>query len=111
MPTDPFEAELLMMAEMVAGEKKVDVTDSESDNDTNVDAGVDVADSGDERDPAYTTEPDSTNTFGEDIMQIALKMASELDEPQVDMESVLTSNTITPSQQPTIDTKGLYGRC
>lgn len=35
IPTDPFEAELLMMAEMVAGEKKVDNTDSESDEDDN----------------------------------------------------------------------------
>lgn len=33
IPTDPFEAELLMMAEMVAGEKKIDHTDSESDDD------------------------------------------------------------------------------
>lgn len=31
MPTDPFEAELLMMAEMVAGEKKKCESDSESD--------------------------------------------------------------------------------
>lgn len=35
IPTDPFEAELLMMAEMVAGEKKIDNTDSESDDDDN----------------------------------------------------------------------------
>lgn len=33
IPTDPFEAELLMMAEMVAGEKKVENTDSESEED------------------------------------------------------------------------------
>lgn len=33
IPTDPFEAELLMMAEMVAGEKKIDHTDSESEED------------------------------------------------------------------------------
>lgn len=33
IPTDPFEAELLMMAEMVAGEKKIDNTDSESEDD------------------------------------------------------------------------------
>lgn len=30
IPTDPFEAELLMMAEMVAGDKKEENTDSES---------------------------------------------------------------------------------
>lgn len=39
IPTDPFEAELLMMAEMVAGEKKIDNTDSESDED---DHGADL---------------------------------------------------------------------
>lgn len=33
MPTDPFEAELLMMAEMVAGEKKKAESDSESEED------------------------------------------------------------------------------
>lgn len=33
MPTDPFEAELLMMAEMVAGDKKKDQSDSETDDD------------------------------------------------------------------------------
>lgn len=31
MPTDPFEAELLMMAEMVAGDKKKDQSDSDTD--------------------------------------------------------------------------------
>ena len=35
IPTDPFEAELLMMAEMVAGEKKGDNSDSESDDGAN----------------------------------------------------------------------------
>lgn len=33
MPTDPFEAELLMMAEMVAGDKKKDQSDSDTDDD------------------------------------------------------------------------------
>lgn len=32
MPTDPFEAELLMMAEMVAGDKKKDQSDSETED-------------------------------------------------------------------------------
>ena len=35
IPTDPFEAELLMMAEMVAGEKKGDNSDSDSDDGAN----------------------------------------------------------------------------
>lgn len=32
MPTDPFEAELLMMAEMVAGDKKKDQSDSDTED-------------------------------------------------------------------------------
>ncbi|CAG2063175.1 unnamed protein product, partial [Timema podura] len=39
IPTDPFEAELLMMAEMVADEKKAENSDSDSD-----DAGPDAGD-------------------------------------------------------------------
>lgn len=85
IPTDPYEAELLMMAEMVAEEKKEDLTDSESD----------VDDTGGPED-SYSPEPvDASNTFGDDMLQMALKMATELDEPAVDLEGALTANTIT----------------
>lgn len=87
IPSDPYEAELLMMAEMVAGDKKEDHTDSESD--------VDDTGPGDEP-PAFSPEPvDATNTFGDDMLQMALKMATELEEPAVDLEGALTANTIT----------------
>lgn len=44
---------------------------------------------------------DSSNTFGEDMLQMALKMATgELDEPAVDLEAALTPNTITATQAP-----------
>ncbi|KAJ8936687.1 hypothetical protein NQ318_012506 [Aromia moschata] len=87
MVTDPYEAELLMMAEMVAEEKKEEVTDSESD----------VDDAGGPED-SYSPEPvDASNTFGDDMLQMALKMATELDEPAVDLEGALTANTITAS--------------
>lgn len=33
------------------------------------------------------------------MLQMALKMATELDEPAVDLEGALTANTITASQQ------------
>ncbi|GLV41688.1 without children [Carabus blaptoides fortunei] len=90
IPTDPFEAELLMMAEMVAGEKKVDNTDSESDEDDNA---------GSAADGGFSPEAvDTSNTFGDDMLQMALKMATELDEPAVDLEGALTANTITASQ-------------
>lgn len=90
IPTDPFEAELLMMAEMVADDKKEENTDSESDEE---DAPA-VGDEG-----TFSPEPvDASNTFGDDMLQMALKMASELDEPAVDLEGALTANTITASQ-------------
>lgn len=84
MPTDPFEAELLMMAEMVAGDKKKEDTESESDEDD--DYGAEAM-----------TE---NNALGEDMLQMALKMASEYEEPAVDLESAMTANTITPSSHP-----------
>lgn len=77
-----------MMAEMVAEEKKEDTTDSESD----------VEDTAGPED-SYSPEPvDAGNTFGDDVLQMALKMASELDEPAVDLEGALTANTITAPQ-------------
>ncbi|XP_034948569.1 zinc finger MYM-type protein 3 [Chelonus insularis] len=88
MPADPFEAELLMMAEMVATEKKKTESDSDSEE---------------EAEAETTTEPaaDSNNTFGEDMLQIALKMATgEIEESAVDLEVALTPNTITASQNP-----------
>lgn len=57
---------------------------------------------------------DSSNTFGDDMLQMALKMATgELDEPAVDLEAALTPNTITATQPPsqsetTIDNDGTH---
>lgn len=81
MPADPFEAELLMMAEMVAGDKKKEDTDSGTDDEA---GGA----------PDYQTEDIPENNFGEDMLQIAFKMASEYDDPAVDLESAMTANTI-----------------
>ncbi|OAD57671.1 Zinc finger MYM-type protein 3 [Eufriesea mexicana] len=99
IPADPFEAELLMMAEMVATEKKANETDSDSADDRDEDTGDrDHAHSG-----GFSPEGvDSSNTFGDDMLQMALKMATEeLDEPAVDLEAALTPNTITATQAPT----------
>lgn len=91
MPTDPFEAELLMMAEMVAGDKKKEDTESESDDDDD-----------------YGTEGMTEgNALGEDMLQMALKMASEYEEPAVDLDSALTANTITPSSHPHLPYDGV----
>ncbi|XP_070159799.1 zinc finger MYM-type protein 3 isoform X3 [Polyergus mexicanus] len=86
IPADPYEAELLMMAEMVATEKKTNDSDSDS---------VDDSD-------GFSPEAvDSNNAFGDDMLQMALKMATgELDEPAVDLEAALTPNTITATQAP-----------
>ncbi|XP_033192634.1 zinc finger protein without children isoform X2 [Bombus vancouverensis nearcticus] len=99
IPADPFEAELLMMAEMVATEKKANETDSDSTDDRDEDTGDrDHSHSG-----VFSPEGvDSSNTFGDDMLQMALKMATgELDEPAVDLEAALTPNTITATQAPT----------
>ncbi|XP_045538062.1 zinc finger MYM-type protein 3 isoform X2 [Papilio machaon] len=87
MPTDPFEAELLMMAEMVAGDKKKDHSDSDTDDD-NEDTFSPVG------------GMDGNNAFGEDMLQMALKMATEYEDQPVDLESAMTANTITPSSHP-----------
>ncbi|XP_018326015.1 zinc finger MYM-type protein 3 isoform X2 [Agrilus planipennis] len=90
IPTDPFEAELLMMAEMVAADKKEENTDSDSGEDDDAAGGPE---------DSFSPEPvDTSNAFGEDVLQMALKMATELDEPAVDLEGALTANTITASQ-------------
>lgn len=43
---------------------------------------------------------DGNNAFGEDMLQMALKMATEYEEQPVDLESAMTANTITPSSHP-----------
>lgn len=90
MPTDPYEAELLMMAEMVAGDKKKDDSDSDSD---------DAAE--DQFTTAAATDGIENNTsFNEDLVQMALKMASnDFEDPPVDLESAMQANTIAPQQQ------------
>ncbi|XP_035452613.2 zinc finger MYM-type protein 3 isoform X5 [Spodoptera frugiperda] len=87
MPTDPFEAELLMMAEMVAGDKKKDQSDSDTDEDN-------------EETFSPVAGMDGNNAFGEDMLQMALKMATEYEDQPVDLESAMTANTITPSSHP-----------
>jgi hypothetical protein len=46
---------------------------------------------------------DTSNTFGEDMLQMALKMASELEEPAVDLEAALTPSTITAQSQTSME--------
>ncbi|XP_044576164.1 zinc finger MYM-type protein 4 isoform X2 [Cotesia glomerata] len=92
-PTDPFEAELLMMAEMVATDKKTTESDS--------------SDSADE---STLENTESSNTLGDEMLQEALKMTTgELEDAAVDLEAALTPNTITASQNSTKSTEGNVG--
>ncbi|KMQ94758.1 zinc finger mym-type protein 4-like protein [Lasius niger] len=98
IPADPYEAELLMMAEMVATEKKANDSDSDSVDDRE----GDTADQDNLHSDGFSPDAvDSNNAFGDDMLQMALKMATgELDEPAVDLEAALTPNTITATQAP-----------
>ncbi|EAT44309.1 AAEL004320-PA [Aedes aegypti] len=88
MPTDPYEAELLMMAEMVAGDKKKDDDDSDSDDNA-----------ADEAFNTNTVTMENNTSFNEDLVQMALKMASnDFEEPAVDLESAMQANTIAQQQ-------------
>lgn len=96
MPADPFEAELLMMAEMVAGDKKKEeeTDSSEEENDYQQPAQ--------QQHHHHQSHHDEmgSNNFGEDIMQMALKMATEYDPTAVDLEASMQANTITPHSHP-----------
>ncbi|XP_011304779.1 zinc finger MYM-type protein 3 [Fopius arisanus] len=97
LPSDPFEAELLMMAEMVATDKKKTESDSESDDNGNENENVEVSENAveEKQDPV-----DGGNAFGEEMLQMALKMATgELEEPAVDLEAALTPSTIAATPQ------------
>lgn len=85
IPTDPFEAELLMMAEMVAGDKKKNDSDSGTDDEP--------------EDEFVGGTINEGAALGEDMLQMALKMAQEYEEPVVDLESAMATNTIRPETQ------------
>ncbi|XP_059471481.1 zinc finger MYM-type protein 4 [Neocloeon triangulifer] len=119
VPNDPYEAELLMMAEMVASDKKGNVTsDSDDDDDRgNVDLGApspinDSDDNADPPTPAAPNEPVNTSFGGEDILQMAVNMAMEMTEPpppppqtqSLDLETVLTPQPVVPIQPPPLST-------
>lgn len=99
MPTDPYEAELLLMAEMVADDAKKD-SDSDSDDDRPLKTLINSSSLG----VAAYHEVEShgvgahatvggTGMEGEDMLMMALKMA--YDEPAADLEASMTANTIT----------------
>uniref|UniRef100_A0A8D8Y4C8 Zinc finger MYM-type protein 3 n=1 Tax=Cacopsylla melanoneura TaxID=428564 RepID=A0A8D8Y4C8_9HEMI len=94
IPADPFEAELLMMAEMVASDKKEE--GGTTDDDSNA-----AEDDFDNEGGGMET---SNNAFGEDVLQMAIKMAcNDLETPSgglqaVDLDDALQPATITITQ-------------
>ncbi|XP_067614637.1 zinc finger MYM-type protein 3 [Eurosta solidaginis] len=87
MPADPFEAELLMMAEMVAEEKHE--SDSDSEDEVKTEPNILPIQYNNDVQPVEVTN----NSYGEEVLQMALKMATgEYDQPAVDLESMNTSD-------------------
>lgn len=99
MPADPYEAELLMMAEMVAEEKHE--TESSSEDETKSDSTTTNLqfNNNSNNNNVQSLQTANNNSYGEDVVQMALKMASVDYDPQsmntVDLESAMTVNTIT----------------
>lgn len=81
-PRDPYEQELLMMAELVASEKTKEEVDE-----------------GDEQVEDFSPEQ-GDGAFSDDMLQMALKMATDYQDTAVDLEGALQANTITPGHHP-----------
>ena len=84
-----------MMAEMVAEEKRE--SDSDSDDEVKPDPAVVQASMQYHAAANNSVQQVDSNNYGEDVLQMALKMATgEYDQPTtVDLESAMTANTIT----------------
>uniref|UniRef100_T1J404 TRASH domain-containing protein n=1 Tax=Strigamia maritima TaxID=126957 RepID=T1J404_STRMM len=102
IPNNPFEAELLMMAEMVANNNKIGTNKSDSNTSTSTPtpAGTSNGEQGQVSSDAEQSEQfgmenqisdgmHATNAFSDDMLQMALRMATEMDEPAMDVESAL----------------------
>ncbi|CAG5134433.1 unnamed protein product, partial [Candidula unifasciata] len=103
IPADPLEAELLQMAEAVAGDK----TPGNSDTDSEAEAAVEDPIGGNESLAQSENESSSTartkECGDEDMLQLALRMAEEMSGPIEDLETSvepLTIKTDRPGQQP-----------
>ncbi|XP_017092048.2 zinc finger MYM-type protein 3 isoform X1 [Drosophila bipectinata] len=120
MPEDPLEAELLMMAEMVAEEKHD--SDSDSDNEIKPDPGLvtlqyqnslEAVAQQQQQQQVVDVSGAGHNPYGDDMLQLALKMATgDYDNHHqtstVDLETSMTANTIS-SQSPMAHDMGQMG--
>ncbi|XP_063403183.1 zinc finger MYM-type protein 4-like isoform X2 [Mytilus trossulus] len=88
IPDDPLEAELLMMAEAVSAVAK-DSSDSESENEA-------------EMEPVEEPEvPEKPADLGEDMLQMALRMATEMTpEPVMDLEETIEPVPVSTEPPP-----------
>ncbi|VDI58276.1 Hypothetical predicted protein [Mytilus galloprovincialis] len=88
IPDDPLEAELLMMAEAVSAVAK-DSSDSESENETEIE-------------PVEEPEvPEKPADLGEDMLQMALRMATEMTpEPVMDLEETIEPVPVSTEPPP-----------
>ncbi|GFO28412.1 Zinc finger mym-type protein 3 [Plakobranchus ocellatus] len=98
MPSDPLEAELLMMAEAVASDKR----DSDSESDLDNEFGTGFEDEIEEPVPAVekASSKKKDGQGEEDMIQMALRMAEEMSGPIEDLESSVEPvaiNTERPS--------------
>ncbi|XP_034253351.1 zinc finger MYM-type protein 3 [Thrips palmi] len=104
VPSDPFEAELLMMAEMVAGEKKGENTETESEDGANDADDTNANDAGNASEPDYS--PEHQDAIGDDVLQMALKMASDFDEPAPGFVGTVAPTSVSQSKpSQAVDTK------
>ncbi|XP_052808872.1 zinc finger MYM-type protein 4-like isoform X2 [Mya arenaria] len=96
IPADPLEAELLMMADMVAGKEEMRSSSSE-DEEEEVEPPEPVKPV---KETPATPAP-SSGDLGEDMLQMALRMASEMsDEPAMDLENTLEPVTVNTAPPP-----------
>ncbi|ELU00215.1 hypothetical protein CAPTEDRAFT_169880 [Capitella teleta] len=85
IPTDPFEAEMLMMAERLVEQNE----GSSSDEDEEVEASSEAP-------PQPPAPSQQANDLGEDMLQIAMRMASEMPDEALDVEDSVAPTPIQP---------------
>lgn len=89
VPNDPLEAELLMMAELVAEDKK---PESDSSSDEELDT-TEPPEEPDKPEPPIPEPVAKAPVYVDDVLMMALKMATD-DEP-VDLEGAVSASTIS----------------
>nr|XP_022915643.1 zinc finger MYM-type protein 3-like [Onthophagus taurus] len=87
-PSDPYEQDLLVMAQLVA-----DADDKEAEEDQQPPESETEDNGADETSYSPESQEPQSTAFGDDVLQFALNI--NFTEPAVDLEGALTANTIT----------------